>query len=122
MNASSAHLEAFVVAVGHLFAAPTVFGPAANIHQGAARHRAIRLPERNLSAPAWTASLQYQIDSNNMVYFNQRGSFRSGNLNGTAAPFTDPLTGQPANLFLILNSDMGPGPGLRSRAFAPFAM
>jgi iron complex outermembrane receptor protein len=47
-----------------------------------------------LSAPAWTASLQYQIDSNNMVYFNQRGSFRSGNLNGTVAPFTDPLTGE----------------------------
>lgn len=54
---------------------------------------------RKLSAPAWTASLQYQIDPNNMVYFNQRGSFRSGNLNGTVAPFTDPLTGQPANFF-----------------------
>jgi iron complex outermembrane recepter protein len=53
----------------------------------------------NLSAPAWTASLQYQIDSNNMVYFNQRGSFRAGNLNGTVAPFTDPLTGKAANLF-----------------------
>ncbi len=53
----------------------------------------------NLSAPAWTASLQYQIDPNNMVYFNQRGSFRAGNLNGTVAPFTDPLTGKAANLF-----------------------
>lgn len=52
-----------------------------------------------LSAPAWTAALQYQIDPNNMVYFDQRGSFRSGNLNGTVAPFTDPLTGRPANLF-----------------------
>lgn len=54
---------------------------------------------KKLSAPAWTASLQYQIDSDNMVYFNQRGSFRSGNLNGTVAPFIDPLTGNPANLF-----------------------
>lgn len=54
---------------------------------------------KNLSAPAWTASLQYQIDPSNMVYFNQRGSFRSGNLNGTVAPFIDPLTGKPANLF-----------------------
>ena len=54
---------------------------------------------KKLSAPAWTASLQYQIDSNNMVYFNQRGSFRSGNLNGTVAPFIDPMTGGPANLF-----------------------
>lgn len=54
---------------------------------------------KKLSAPAWTASLQYQINSNNMVYFNQRGSFRSGNLNGTVAPFIDPLTGGPANLF-----------------------
>jgi iron complex outermembrane receptor protein len=52
-----------------------------------------------LSAPAWTAALQYQIDPNNMVYFTQRGSFRSGNFNGTVAPFTDPLTGRPANLF-----------------------
>lgn len=54
---------------------------------------------KKLSAPAWTASLQYQINANNMVYFNQRGSFRSGNLNGTVAPFIDPLTGGPANLF-----------------------
>jgi iron complex outermembrane receptor protein len=54
---------------------------------------------KKLSAPAWTASLQYQIDSNNMVYASQRGSFRSGNLNGTVAPFIDPLTGGPANLF-----------------------
>ncbi|MGE4304042.1 MAG: TonB-dependent receptor [Novosphingobium sp.] len=53
----------------------------------------------NLSAPAWTLSLQYQIDPNNMIYVSQRGSFRSGNLNGTVAPFTDPLTGRPANFF-----------------------
>jgi iron complex outermembrane receptor protein len=52
-----------------------------------------------LSAPAWTAALQYQIDPNNMVYFDQRGSFRSGNFNGTVAPFTDPLTHRPANFF-----------------------
>lgn len=55
--------------------------------------------EEKLSAPAWTFNVQYQIDSNNMVYFAQRGSFRSGNLNGTVAPFTDPLTGRPANFF-----------------------
>ena len=54
---------------------------------------------KKLSAPAWTASLQYQINSQNMVYFSQRGSFRSGNLNGTVAPFNDPLTNKPANLF-----------------------
>lgn len=54
---------------------------------------------KKLSAPSWTASLQYQIDRSNMVYLSQRGSFRSGNLNGTVAPFTDPLTGKPANLF-----------------------
>jgi iron complex outermembrane receptor protein len=54
---------------------------------------------KKLSAPAWTASLQYQIDSDNMIYASQRGSFRSGNLNGTVAPFIDPLTGGPANLF-----------------------
>ncbi len=54
---------------------------------------------QKLSAPAWTATLQYQIDTNNMVYFSQRGSFRAGNFNGTVAPFTDPLTGRAANLF-----------------------
>ncbi len=52
-----------------------------------------------LSAPAWTAALQYQIDRSNMVYFTQRGSFRSGNFNGTVSPAIDPLTGRPANFF-----------------------
>lgn len=42
--------------------------------------------KRKLSAPAWTASLQYQIDNSNMIYLSQRGSFRSGNFNGTVAP------------------------------------
>ena len=60
---------------------------------------AAALQSKKLSAPAWTASLQYQINPNHMIYVNQRGSFRSGNLNGTVAPFTDPLTGRPANLF-----------------------
>ena len=41
---------------------------------------------KNLQAPAWTFSLNYQIDPHNMVYFSQRGSFRSGNFNGTVAP------------------------------------
>lgn len=39
-----------------------------------------------LKAPAWTFNLQYQINPQNMVYFAQRGSFRSGNFNGTVAP------------------------------------
>ncbi|KUR76645.1 TonB-dependent receptor [Novosphingobium sp. Fuku2-ISO-50] len=41
---------------------------------------------KNLSAPAWTFNVQYQVDPHNMVYFSQRGSFRSGNFNGTVAP------------------------------------
>ena len=41
---------------------------------------------KNLSAPAWTFSLNYQLDNHNMVYFDQRGSFRSGNFNGTVSP------------------------------------
>ena len=41
---------------------------------------------KNLQAPAWTFNLNYQIDPHNMVYFSQRGSFRSGNFNGTVAP------------------------------------
>jgi iron complex outermembrane receptor protein len=42
--------------------------------------------KRDLSAPAWTFNLQYQINASNMVYFSQRGSFRSGNFNGTVNP------------------------------------
>jgi iron complex outermembrane receptor protein len=79
------------VNVGITQAAGNVFGVDPN--------SAAATQSKKLSAPAWTASLQYQIDSDNMVYFNQRGSFRSGNLNGTVAPFIDPLTGGPANLF-----------------------
>jgi len=44
---------------------------------------------RDLSAPSWTFSLQYQISPNNMVYFSQRGSFRSGNFNGAVVPYGD---------------------------------
>jgi iron complex outermembrane receptor protein len=47
------------------------------------------LQHKNLSAPAWTFNLQYQIDSSNMVYFSQRGSFRSGNFNGTVNPLNN---------------------------------
>ena len=56
---------------------------------------------KKFSAPAWTASLAYQINPNHMVYASQRGSFRSGNFNGTVIPFDDPLTStvDPANLF-----------------------
>ncbi len=42
---------------------------------------------KRLKAPSWTFNLQYQIDPQNMVYFAQRGSFRSGNFNGTVIPF-----------------------------------
>jgi len=41
---------------------------------------------RDLSAPAWTFNLQYQISPSSMIYFSQRGSFRSGNFNGTVNP------------------------------------
>jgi iron complex outermembrane receptor protein len=42
-----------------------------------------------LSAPSWTLNLQYQIDPGNMVYVAHRGSFRSGNFNGTVIPLND---------------------------------
>jgi iron complex outermembrane receptor protein len=54
---------------------------------------------KNLSAPAWTFNLQYQVDPHNMVYFSQRGSFRSGNFNGTVSPFNNPATDTPSNFF-----------------------
>jgi len=77
--------------VGITQAAGNVFGVDPN--------SAAATQSKKLSAPAWTASLQYQLDRESMIYVSQRGSFRSGNLNGTVAPFTDPLTGKPANLF-----------------------
>jgi len=54
---------------------------------------------KDLSAPAWTANVQYQADPHSMFYFSQRGSFRSGNFNGTVSPATSPLTGLPENYF-----------------------
>ena len=47
------------------------------------------LQQRKLSAPSWTTSLQYQITPNHMVYAAHRGSFRSGNFNGTVLPLND---------------------------------
>lgn len=44
---------------------------------------------RKLQAPSWTFNLQYQFNPENMVYFAQRGSFRSGNFNGTVVPYGD---------------------------------
>ncbi|QKS01870.1 TonB-dependent receptor [Sphingomonas sp. CL5.1] len=44
---------------------------------------------KNLSAPSWTFNLQYQLNSDNMFYFSQRGSFRSGNFNGTVNPLNN---------------------------------
>ena len=60
---------------------------------------AAALQKASFKAPAWTASLSYQFHPDHMIYIAQRGSFRSGNLNGTVAPFIDPLTGNPANSF-----------------------
>ncbi|WP_397585775.1 TonB-dependent receptor [Sphingorhabdus sp.] len=48
-----------------------------------------REQSRDLSAPAWTANLQYQISPSSMIYFSQRGSFRVGNFNGTVNPGGD---------------------------------
>jgi iron complex outermembrane receptor protein len=42
---------------------------------------------KDLSAPSWTFNLSYQINPDNMVYFAQRGSFRSGNFNGAVVPY-----------------------------------
>jgi len=44
---------------------------------------------KKLDAPSWTFNLTYQLTPDNMVYFAQRGSFRSGNFNGTVVPYGD---------------------------------
>lgn len=40
-----------------------------------------------LKAPSWNASVQWQFNNNNQVYFTQRGSFRAGNFNGAVVPY-----------------------------------
>ncbi len=47
------------------------------------------LQSRHLSDPSWTFDLQYQLNSDNMVYFAQRGSFRAGNFNTVVLPAND---------------------------------
>ncbi len=44
---------------------------------------------RNLKAPSWNASIQWQFNPQNQIYFTQRGSFRSGNFNGAVVPYND---------------------------------
>jgi iron complex outermembrane receptor protein len=44
---------------------------------------------RSLSDPSWTFNLRYQADARNMFYIAQRGSFRSGNFNGTVLPLNN---------------------------------
>lgn len=44
---------------------------------------------RKLSDPSWTFNLQYQATPSTMIYAAQRGSFRSGNFNGTVVPTND---------------------------------
>jgi len=44
---------------------------------------------RKLSAPSWTFNVTYQVNPDSMVYFAQRGSFRSGNFNGPVVPYGD---------------------------------
>ena len=44
---------------------------------------------KQASAPSWTATIQYQFNPQNQVYFTTRGSWRSGNFNGTTVPFNN---------------------------------
>ena len=43
--------------------------------------------KKTLQAPSWNASLQWQFNPQNQVYFTQRGSFRAGNFNGAVVPY-----------------------------------
>lgn len=42
-----------------------------------------------LKAPSWNASIQWQFNPENQIYFTQRGSFRAGNFNGAVVPYND---------------------------------
>lgn len=43
--------------------------------------------KRTLKDPSWNASIQWQINQQNQLYFTQRGSFRAGNFNGAVVPY-----------------------------------
>ncbi len=45
--------------------------------------------KRTLRAPSWNASIQWQLNQSNQIYFTQRGSFRAGNFNGAVVPYND---------------------------------
>ncbi|MFW2830963.1 TonB-dependent receptor [Sphingomonas sp. ID0503] len=45
--------------------------------------------KKTLNAPSWNASIQYQFNPRNQVYFTQRGSFRAGNFNGAVVPYNN---------------------------------
>ncbi len=45
------------------------------------------LEDKTLSDPSWNFNLQWQFNSNNQLYFTQRGSFRAGNFNGAVVPY-----------------------------------
>jgi iron complex outermembrane recepter protein len=49
--------------------------------------------------PSWQVGLEYQVNSNVLVYLEQRGSWRSGGFNGTAPPVPLPGT-EGGNMFL----------------------
>lgn len=57
-----------------------------------------KVQRQNLSDPSWTFNIQYQVNPSNMIYFSQRGSFRSGNYNGTTTTVNN------ANFFSNENS------------------
>jgi iron complex outermembrane receptor protein len=55
---------------------------------------------RKDSKPSWLVGLDYKVTEDLMVYFNQRGSWRTGGFNGTsAASFPDAATFKPETTY-----------------------
>jgi iron complex outermembrane receptor protein len=48
---------------------------------------------KSASKPSWLIGLDYKLTPDLLVYFNQRGSWRTGGYNGTAPPVANPSTG-----------------------------
>ena len=48
---------------------------------------------KSASKPSWLIGLDYKVSPDLLVYFNQRGSWRTGGFNGTAPAVANPATG-----------------------------
>lgn len=78
--------------------------------------------DTSINKPSWTLGLDYQATESLMLYFNQRGSYRSGSFNGSAVSYnpergnyTDPFRPETTYDFEVGAKFSGYVGGMRTR-------